>query len=138
VAEEACNPTETAEMRMKGGRLPDLAAIERAIRDAGVGGRLRGVEATIDGQLVKEGQQLRLRIAGAGEALRLVPLTRKVQWEVKKKRPQPLTPDEKKAHAELDRRWRGQPLRVRVIGPLVQEEGARLPAVEVRRFILDP
>jgi hypothetical protein len=137
VDEAACNKTETARLRTKGGRLPDVDAIARAITDAGVGGRLRGVEATIDGWLVQEGTALHLRLADKSATLRLAPLTGKVQWDVKQKRHETPTKEEALAHAELERQWKGQPLKVRIVGPLVREKDARLPVLQVRQFVIE-
>jgi hypothetical protein len=137
VDEAACNKTETAQLRTKGGRLPDRGAIVRAITDAGVGGRLRGIEATIDGWVVKEGTSLHLRFANESATLRLTPLTSKVQWDVKQKRHESPTKEEARAHSQLEQHWKGQPFKVRIVGPLWMEKGARQPVLEVRQFVIE-
>src|SRR2546430_502954 len=45
----------TGELRPKGGQLPDLDALAKALRDTGAGASLRGVEGTIEGELTKTG-----------------------------------------------------------------------------------
>lgn len=126
----------TGELRPKGGQLPDLDVLAKALRETGAGASLRGVEGTIDGELAKEGADFVLRIAGSKAVLCLKPLTKLVQ------RNQKPADTEKNAYQALTTRWKDQPLPVRVVGPLVKDgEGKdaakdRTLALEVRKFEL--
>jgi hypothetical protein len=60
----------------------------------------------------------------------LAPLTSKIQWDVKRKRPEPLTRAERKAFAKLVACK--YPGRIRVTGPLVRSASAL--TLEVRKF----
>jgi hypothetical protein len=128
--------TKTGELRPRGGLLPDLDVLAKAVRDTGAGATLRGVEGAIDGDVEKEGGEFVLRISGTRTVLRLKPLTQLVQH-----RQQP-TDGEKAAFETLAAKWKGQRLPVRVVGPLVKDdEGkdaaeARTLALEVRKFEL--
>jgi hypothetical protein len=116
--------------------VPDLEVLGKALRDLGAGAWLRGVEVTVDGEVAKDGQQFVLRIKGAKTMLRLKPLTKLVQ------RNQQPTGAEKTAYQKLTGKWKGQPLRARVVGPLVNhgmgQDAARNQslALEVRKFEL--
>lgn len=126
-------------MCTQGGRLPDLAAWVRAFREeVGQAFVIRGVEATIEGDLIEGGGQLALRSRATGEVLRLDPLRRKVEWDPQREREAPMTDREKKAHERLLARWaesRGQGAAVRVVGPLVQDKDGVVFALEVREFV---
>ena len=128
--------TKTGELRTKGGLLPDLDVLAKAVRDTGAGATLRGVEGAIDGDFEKEGDDFVLRISGTKAVLRLKPLTQLVQ------RGQQPTDREKAAFQMLTAKWKGEPLRARVVGPLIRSvEGKdttrdRPVALEVRKFEL--
>ena len=51
----------TGELRTKNGRVPDVDALGTAIRELGAGATLRGVEATVVGDVVKQGVSLMLK-----------------------------------------------------------------------------
>ncbi|HKS36161.1 MAG TPA: hypothetical protein VJW76_03155, partial [Verrucomicrobiae bacterium] len=104
----------TGELRPRDGQLPDLDMLAKALRDTGAGARLRGVEGTIDGELAREENDFVLRISGTKTVLRLRPLTQLVQ-----RNRQP-TDDEKAAFQTLAAKWKGRPLQVRVVGPLIK------------------
>ena len=126
----------TCQIRMRGGRLPDLRALARHLSDLRVGARLRGVEATVVGRLVARGDDLLLTVAGTGEMVRLAPLRRKVQWDVPGKREEPATDEERTAFHRLlpqSRRARRSPL-LRVVGPLVEGAAGKPMTLEVRQF----
>ena len=76
---------------------------------------------------------------GAPGVLHLVPLVRKVQWDPKHKREQPVTAKERTAYVRLEKRARKAPdrARLRIIGRL--EEGPRgdPPTLAVRDFTWD-
>lgn len=124
----------TGELRTKNGQLPDLEVLAKALRDTGAGASLRGVEATIDGEIAKEDDHFVLRLSGTNLTLDLKPLTKLVQ-----RRRQP-TAAEKAAYQTLTAKSKAHSLRARVVGPLVREvagrEASRPPALEVRTFSL--
>ncbi len=125
-------------MRTQEGRLPDLKVMAQRVREVSSQFSLRGVEATVNGQLVKEQGQLQLRLSAGGEALRLIPLRRKVQWNPQTKQAYPATRQELTAYRSLAAHWQGKPFRVQVTGPLeVSETGAPL-RLEVRAFRPNP
>ena len=122
---------------MRGGRLPDLRALARHISDMRVGARLRGVEATVVGHLVARGDDLLLTVAGTGEVVRLAPLRRKVQRDVRGKREEPATDEERTAFRRLQqqsRRSRGRSPLLRVVGPLIEGTAGKPMTLEVRQF----
>ena len=126
-------------MQTTGGCLPDLAAWVRAFREEiGQAFIIRGVEATIEGELVEDGGRLALRLRATGAALLLVPLRRKVEWDPGREREAPATDEERKAHERLRARWaesRGRGVAVRVVGPLVQNKDGAVTGLEVREFV---
>ena len=129
----------TCQIRMRGGRLPDLRSLARHISDLRVGARLRGVEAAAVGRPVARGNDLLLTVAGTGEVVRLAPLRRKVQWDVPGKREEPATDEERTAFRRLlqqsRRARRGRPpLLLRVVGPLTEGAGGKPMTLEVRQF----
>ena len=127
----------TCEIRMRGGRLPDLRALARHISDMRVGARLRGVEATVVGDLVAARRgALLLTVVGTGEVVRLAPLRRKVQWDVPGKREEPATDEERTAFRRL---LQSRPVprslpRLRVVGPLLEGAVGKPMTLEVRQF----
>jgi hypothetical protein len=124
VAEQPDRKTATAQATPKGGKLPDLAKLEKAIRESGGGATLRGVEATIEGALVSASGKSFLNVAG--QDLSLQPLTKLIQQE--RKKPKTPTPEEVNAYERL---LASQTKRVRVTGPLRMQPR---PVLEVRIF----
>lgn len=112
----------TAEVFMRGERLPPLDGWNRQFRDMVNGAYdLRGVEVTLRGPLDRQGDVLFL--AAAGERVQLAPLAPedKVQWDRTAKAPRPLEPAEASAYETL----LASPMdgEVGVTGPL-QQAGA--------------
>jgi hypothetical protein len=122
ISERASAQTGTCEIKLKGGRLPDLDSLDRQIKETRTGARLRGVEATILGKLVPEKDGLSFAIAGTDARLRLVPLRRKVQWDVAAKREQAITKEEKNAFARLRALAVPPVARLEIVGPLEAEK----------------
>ena len=124
--------TGTGELRLKNGRLIDPDTLAKNLTDIGVGARLRGLEATIDGFLEKKDGKPVLRIAKSNEILQLAALTTKVQIDaVKSKRPQAPLKTEKDAYKKLRAQAKSQPQPIRITGPL--RAGKK---IEVRTFEL--
>jgi hypothetical protein len=135
----------TGELRTRHGRLPDLDLLAQALRDTGAGASLRGVEASVAGELAKERDQFYLRLTGDNPRVtfRLQPLSALVQ------RGRQPTESEKMAYRTLTAGWTDRPMRVVVTGPVLKRadshshshQAPTLPAglaLEVRRFILTP
>ncbi len=116
------------------GRLPDLQALSRCIREVGDPFSVRGVEATVEGWLLEDSGHLKLRLTHTGELMRLLPLSRKVQWDRRAKGPLAPTRGEGNACRDLAAKWKGKPFLVRVVGPLVEVGKGVLPDLEVRQF----
>ncbi len=131
--------TWTGTIRTKDGALPDPEAWSREFH-AIVGGTFgfRGVEVTVEGDLIDDKGQLALKVSGSGAMLRLAPLGRKVQWDPEKKCEQAATDAEKTAYRRLaDRAKEASPSRsprVRIIGPLEGAAQCHPPIVSVRDF----
>lgn len=92
----------TAEVFMKGERLPPLEEWNRQFREMVNGAYdLRGVEVTLRGPLGRHGDVLFL--AAAGERVQVAPLSPedKVQWDRTAKAPRPLEPAEASAYETL-------------------------------------
>lgn len=122
--------TQTFNLHMRQSWTPDPDLFAKNFRAMNVGVDVRGVEAMVDGTLELQGTNFILRASDNGPVLRLAPLTRKVQWDVKRKRPEPPTRAERKAFGKLaTRKDHG---RIRVTGPLVRS-GSTL-TLEVRKF----
>jgi hypothetical protein len=126
VAERPDVKTATAEATTKGGQLPDLRKLQKAVIESGAGASLRGVEATIEGELVSAGDKWMLRVTG--KEISLQPLTELVQQE--RKRPRPATAEELGAFERLARSP-NQGKRWRVTGPLRSQSAL---IMEVRIF----
>lgn len=124
VAELPDRKTGTGEITTKDAQLPDMAKLQNIIRESGAGATLRGVEATIDGDLIQSGGKWRLRFSG--NEILLQPLTALVQQE--RKKPRPPTDEELNAYERLLAK---PPKRVRVTGPLRSQPNL---AIEVRAF----
>jgi hypothetical protein len=123
---------------MKDGRLPDLKAWARAFaKEVGKAFVLRGVEATVDGWLIRQDGKLAVRLDGCQTVLALEPLGRLVQWDVAARREQKPTASEKKALERLAASWTGAPRRVRLVGPLREAPGTEL-VLQVRAFTERP
>ena len=132
---ERCNRENgTGELRMRDGRLLDPRVLEEHIRNIRVGARLRAVEATVEGTLVKIDDKPHVRLNGSQELLMLTPLTRKVQIDALNKRPEPPTRKEATAYKSLTGKWKGQSQPVRIIGPLRNSESGDGFTLEVRDF----
>jgi galactose oxidase len=131
--------TWTGTIRTKDDALPDPAAWSRAFT-AIVGGTFgfRGVEVTVEGDIVDENGHLTLKVSGSGTVLRLAPLGRKIQWDPEKKCEQAATAAERTAYRRLADRAKtsspGKSARVRIIGPLDGPAPGRPPIVSVRDF----
>lgn len=138
IGEQPSISTQTCEARMKDGRLPDLEALSRLVQGLGIGARLRGVEATVEGELVEERGDLVFRLARTGQPLRLAPLGRVVQWNFKNRRPARAARSEREAYRRLVGRVGPRARRVRITGPLVPQDDRTSPVLEVRRYDLEP
>ncbi len=129
VANSPDRKSATGELRTKNGRVPDVELLGTAIRELGAGAKLRGVEATIAGDVVKQGGHLVLKVATTGESLHLAPLTIPVQ------RGASVSETERNAFAELTSRSSGDALKVRITGPLrARTTPGALQTLEVRVF----
>lgn len=129
--------TQTCELRMRESWAPDPTLFARNFTNMNVGVDVRGVEATVDGRLEMSGTNLVLRIAVSDTVLQLRPLAQKVQWDAKRKRPEPATRAEKKAFEKLVAQVKKNPASVRVIGPLNKPAAPRAGidgVLEVRKF----
>jgi hypothetical protein len=124
--------TWTCRVVRRDGRLPDVAAIERAIQGAGDQFSLRGVEVEAVGVMRQDAQGLELRLDVTGERLRVVPLAHRVEWSFRAQRAPESTAEEREAWARLKAAAAAAaaraPLRVRLTGTLCGG------ALEVRRF----
>jgi hypothetical protein len=134
VSETADHDTQTCQIRMKAGGLPDLAALAQHVSALRLGASLAGVEATVGGTLEEEAGGLVLRLPESAERLPLAPLRAKIQWSLEKQESQPITPRERDALARLRGQLERASKRVEVVGPLVAED-ARVH-LEVRDFRL--
>lgn len=132
--------TQTFDLHMREDWQPDPELFARNFKTMNVGVDVRGVEAMVDGVVQKDGTNLMLRVNGSDVLMRLVPLTRTVQWDTKRNCATTPTRAERKAFEKLAERSKKQPVRVRVVGPLIQESRAADKPVrqilEVRKFDL--
>jgi hypothetical protein len=128
----------TCEVRWKNGQFIDPHTLSNHVHQLSLGARLRGLEATVDGWLTKEGSNVVLQVRGTNVALRLAPLRIKVQQDVGKKKPATATPAEARAYENLLARWKGDPRPIRVTGPLVKTGAVPPFDLEVRQFELAP
>lgn len=126
VAERPDVKTATADAITKGGVLPDFDKLRKTVAESGAGASLRGVEATVEGELILQEGKLLLRFSG--KEIVLQHLKELIQQE--KKEPKPATAEELSAYGRLlgkateAKRWR-------VSGPLRWKSGLTL---EVRIF----
>ena len=119
----------TGELRTKNGRVPDVDALGTAVRELGAGATLRGVEATVVGDVVKQGDYFVLKVATTDEILRLAPFTTPVQRGVS------ASETERNAFVELTSRSNRAPLKLRITGPLRTRTAPGAPqTLEVRTF----
>jgi galactose oxidase len=130
--------TQTCSLYMREGWLPDPGLFARNFTNMNVGVDVRGVEAMVDGRVEMEGTNLVLRVKGSKAVLRLAPLERKVQWDLKRKRPEAATRSERKAFEKLVRVCRKEPGQARVTGPLKASKPGDSLIMEVRKFELSP
>jgi len=130
---ERCNRQYgTGELRLKQGRLTDPLVLSKQLAEIGVGARLRGLEATVDGFVEKKDGKPVLRVSKSNEILQLAPLTAKVQIDaLNSKKPEPLTKREKQAYKDLMARLKKESVPARLTGPL--RSGLKM---EVRAFEL--
>lgn len=119
----------------RGGRLPNVPALARAIHSVGDPFTLRGVEATVDGCLERRGNQWALRVTGTRDLLLLIPLQHKVQWDPRERREQPATATERGAYVRLAGQALLEGRAVRVVGPLRVGSAGEVPRLEVREFL---
>jgi hypothetical protein len=130
--------TATCELRWKNGQFVAPPAFSNYVAQLSLGARMRGLEATIDGSLRKEGSRILLQVGGTNIVLRLAPLRIKVQKDVPNKKPAQPTPIEARAYKDLRAQWKGETHPVRITGPLVQKPGGAPIELEVRQFELKP
>lgn len=91
----------TARVYLKKRRWLAPAQISKHVEDLHIGATLRGVEATVQGTVIRKGEDLLLRVSGLTQPLKLVPLCQKVQQNPATKAPQPITVRERHAYAGL-------------------------------------
>jgi hypothetical protein len=137
VSPQADRKTATGELRTKNGRVPDVDALAKGLREIGAGATLRGVEATIDGRLEKRDGQFLFRLTKTDEVLLLQPATQRIQLQPRRKSPEPLTETEQKAFQNLSAKWQGAPLDVRITGPITKRSGKTVLAVRHFDFQAD-
>jgi hypothetical protein len=117
---------------LQGGRFVDSLSLSNHIFNIRVGARVRGVEATIAGSVERDGTNFVLKIPGTNAVLQLSPLSRKVQQNVAAKQPQPATPGETSAFANLTKKFK-RARACTVTGPMIQRvDGSHV--LEVRAF----
>ena len=118
----------TCELRLQNGRFVDTASLSNHVYNIRVGARVRGVEATVAGVVEPSGTNFVLKLSGTNIVLRLAPLTRKIQNVAKQ--PQPVTPAEQNAFAELTKKLK-KPRTATITGPLIDNGNGSL-VLEVR------
>jgi hypothetical protein len=134
VSERVCPNTWTCRLTPRDERLLNLETVSRAVRAVGDPFRVRGVEATVDGDLLRAGGRLALRISRSRDLLRLAPLGHKVQWDRRGNREQAPTDEERSAYARLVHGRRSPSRRVRVVGPLVAARDGKPIVLQIRQF----
>src|SRR5688500_8033854 len=115
--------------------------MERHVKEMRSGAPLRGVEATIERELVREGDRLLRRLPGTGETVTLGPLKRTIRYHLEKQRLRPIPREERAAFDSLRRaaekkRGTSSLLSVAVEGVLSMPPAnaiASPPLLEVRR-----
>lgn len=126
--------TSTCRIIPKNGRVPDLKLLSSTIREVGDPFSVRGVEATVKGRIVRSGKGMLLVASGTGERFRLVPLTRKVQWDRDTKQVMPMTREEREAYRTLLDQWKEQSGLVQLTGPLQEAKKGGDVLLQVRLF----
>lgn len=97
----------------------------------------RGVEVTVEAELVAIGDKIALKSPGLKQPLVLAPLKHKLQWNFKKRQPREPEPGELAAFDELVKLRQsraGEPLLVQVTGPL--QSASDGPVMEVREYFV--
>ena len=135
VSDQAEAKTWTGSLTPRDGKLPDLAALERAVRETSAAFRLRGTEAEVAGTIERREGRLVLRASGTGELFALAPLTRKVQWDTAANRDQEPTETERRAFERLTLEAEIVPGEVRVTGPVSVTAAPALPQLQVRELL---
>jgi hypothetical protein len=135
ICKEPDTRTDTCEVRMRENWVPDPDMFAKNFTNMHIGVDVRGVEITVDGSLQLLDTNLVLRLVGTDTPLYLAPLTRKVQWDIKRKQPEAPARAERQAFQRLARQFHGKTLRVRIVGPLKCGHNAQR-VLEVRRFEL--
>lgn len=120
----------TCQLQLQGGRFMDPLSLSNFVLNIRVGARVRGVEATVAGLMERSGTNFVLKISGTNTVLQLAPLSHKVQQAARQ--PQPVTPAEAGAFANLTKRFK-KPRRSTITGPLIQKADGSL-VLEVRNF----
>lgn len=108
--------------------------MSRQIEAIRVGARLRGVEATIKGNLEKSGDVIFLRLTGGTERIQITPLTQKVQLDVRGNQRQRATLGERMAFADFQEEWNEHSGPILITGPLVNEDASGKSTLQVRRY----
>lgn len=139
VGERAEIKAQTCQIKTKNGQLLDLRLLAIHLVDIGVGARLRGVEATIDGVLTEHEGWPALLIDGWKDPIRLMPLTQIVQLDYDKRRARVPHRQEWEAYLRLAPRVNGKSqLQVEIVGPLVQDAADGKLRLQVRQFRMNP
>ncbi len=134
ISEQACPKTWTCRLVTAGGGLPDMDSLTRAVREVGHQFWVRGAELIVDGVMVNQGGRPAVRIDGGGEIVVLASLSRKIQWDTENNTEEAVEPEERTTYERLAARWRGDPCRVRVVGPLREKGKDEDPVLEVREY----
>jgi len=121
----------TGELRTKGGQVPDVDTLAKALREIGAGASLRGVEAVVDGRLERQDGHFVLRTTKTDEVLGLEPASQRVHLDGK--RPESLTQPELNSFKNLVAEWKNKPIRIRVTGSLLKRGDRTVLAV--RQFV---
>lgn len=134
ISEQACPETWTCRLVTARGLLPDMDSLTRAVREVGHQFWVRGAEVTVDGVMINRGGRPAVRIDGSGEIVVLASLSRKIQWDTENNIEEAVEPVERMTYERLAARWRGDPCRVRVVGPLRVNGKDEDPVLEVREY----
>lgn len=134
LSETADARTWTAPLTLKSKILPDRSSFDKHFAAMRSGARLRGIEATVRGRLLRRQGVLWLRASQTGELISLTPLKTKIQWEVARKRPEPPTEEEASAFARLETRDTAEATLYEVVGPIDFNKKGKPVALQVRLF----
>lgn len=125
----------TARVYIKKGRWLDPAQIAEHVKSLEIGATVRGVEAAIEGTVLKRGEDLFLRINPTRHLLKLLPLSQKIQQDPATKSPHAITASERQAYTELKEKLKnGRAKRACVTGVLVRER-ERFNELQVRQIV---